>query len=217
MKLCGIDEAGRGCIIGPLVLCGAMIDADGEDSLAQLGVKDSKLLSIFKRNQLFEKLTADLTYQVIIVPPAEIDKYVLSANGQNLNWLEAEKTVELIDMLSPDKAILDSPSPNLKAYKSYVDERLLNKNITLQVEHKADANNPIVAAASIIAKVTRDREIEKIKQSVGEDFGSGYMSDPRTQVFLERNWETYSRLFRHSWAPYRHIVAKNFQKGLDEF
>ena len=75
----------------------------------------------------------------------------------------------------------------------------------------------MVAAASIIAKVTGDREIEKIKAQIGIDFGSGYMTDPKTVEFLKNNFEKYPELFRKSWFPYQELVNKKFQKNLSDF
>jgi ribonuclease HII len=170
-----------------------------------------------KREQLAKALEKHVKYQIIIIPPSEIDKNVLDDGGKNLNWLEADKSVELINMMNPEIAVLDSPSPNLKAYKEYVVERLLHKKLKLLVEHKADANYPSVAAASIIAKVTRDAEIEKIKQHVGEDFGSGYMADPKTKAFLEKAWNKHPEIFRHSWTPYRELAGLKKQKKIGEF
>lgn len=217
MNICGIDEAGRGCIVGPLVICGAMIDEKKEQQLKELGVKDSKLLTPKQRERIAETLKKHIEYQVIIIPAAEIDKNVLSETGSNLNWLEADKSVELINMLKPEKAILDSPSPNLKAYHEYVTERLLHKKIILKTEHKADAKYPIVAAASIIAKVMRDAEIEKIKKHIGEDFGSGYMSDSRTSEYLKKAWDKHPEIFRHSWEPYKKIAGLKKQKRIGEY
>ncbi len=217
MNVCGIDEAGRGCIIGPLVICGAMIDEKEEKHLKDLGVKDSKLLTPKQRERIAASLGKYIKYQIIIVPAAEIDKNVLSETGANLNWLEADKSVELVNMLNPEKVIVDSPSPNLKAYHEYITERLLHKKVELKTEHKADANHLIVAAASVIAKVTRDAEIEKIKAHVGEDFGSGYMADPRTAEFLKKAWDKHPEIFRHSWEPYQKIAGLKKQKKIGEF
>ena len=85
------------------------------------------------------------------------------------------------------------------------------------LEHKADFNYPIVSGASILAKVTRDNEIEKIKKKIKVDFGSGYMSDPKTVGFLEKYYEKYPELFRKSWMPYKDAVNKKFQKKLEDF
>ena len=217
MKVCGIDEAGRGCVIGPLVICGAMIEEDKMNVLADLGVKDSKLLTPKQREKIAKELPKHVKYQLILVPPAEIDANVLSEDGANLNWLEANKTVELINMLNPDKAIVDCPSTNTKAYHEYLWERLLAKKIDLKTEHKADFKYLIVGAASILAKVARDAEIEKIKKHVGFDFGSGYMADPRTSEYLKKTWDKHPEIFRHSWAPYREIAGLKKQKSLGEF
>lgn len=214
MKICGIDEAGRGCVIGPLVICGAMIEEDKQENLKNMGVKDSKLLTPLKRERLFEDLQEVVKYEIIIIDPSEIDSYVLSETGDNLNWLEAQKSVEIINRLKPEQAILDCPSQNTKAYKEYVTERLLHKKLDIKAEHKADFNYPIVAAASILAKVTRDAELAKIKKDIGEDFGSGYMADPKTAAFLKKNWNKYPSIFRKSWAPYQALQKGGSQKKL---
>jgi len=112
--------------------------------------------------------------------------------------------------------ILDSPSNNIKAYKSYVQHRL-NHKAEIQAEHKADLNYPVVSAASILAKVTRDKEIEEIKKQIGVDFGSGYMSDPRTAEFLANNCDNYPEIFRHSWYPCKKIAESKQQKKLNGF
>jgi len=214
MKICGIDEAGRGCVIGPLVICGAMVDEEKQENLKNMGVKDSKLLTQLKRERLFDDLQEVVKYEIIIINPSEIDSYVLSETGDNLNWLEAQKSAEIINRLQPEKAILDCPSQNTKAYKEYVTERLLHKKLDIKAEHKADFNYPIVAAASILAKVTRDAELAKIKKDVGEDFGSGYMADPKTAAFLKKNWNKYPSIFRQSWAPYQALQKGGAQKKL---
>ena len=217
MKVCGIDEAGRGCVIGPLVICGAMIDENKEASLKDLGVKDSKLLSPLQRERIAKVLPKHVEYQLIIVPPAEIDKNVLSETGANLNWLEADKSVELINMLNPEKALIDCPSNNTKAYHEYIAERLMAKTITFKTEHKADFKYLIVGAASILAKVARDAAIEDLKKHVGEDFGSGYMADPKTAAYLKKNWDKHPEIFRHSWAPYKELAGVKKQKKIGEY
>ncbi|GAG15724.1 unnamed protein product, partial [marine sediment metagenome] len=154
-------------------------------------------------------------YHVIIISPQEVDN-ALSSKNSNLNWLEADKTSEIINKLKPDKAILDCPSPNIKAYKEYI-EKLLKKKVDLVVCHKADQLYPIVSAASIIAKVIRDNEIEKIKKKIGVDFGSGYPSDPLTVEFLKENYKKYPEIFRKNWASYKAMLKKKGQKSLSEF
>jgi len=216
--ICGIDEAGRGPVIGPLVMCGILIKEEGEEKLKKLGVKDSKLLTRQQRESLYKKIIKIAKkYKIIIVNPKEIDKAVKGHNGLNLNWLEADKSAEIINTLNPEKAIIDCPSNNINKYKSYLFKKIKNKEIELILEHKADFKYPVVAAASIIAKVTRDNEIEKIKKQIKIDFGSGYPSDPRTQEFLEKNHSKYQKIFRKSWSSYSVLETKKKQKNLFDF
>lgn len=216
--ICGIDEAGRGPIIGPLVMCGLLVREEDIKELVRLKVKDSKLLTREARDFLFGKIknTAE-RYKLIIIPPAEIDHAVGRHDGLNLNRLEAQKSAEILNEMCPNKAIIDAPSNNIESYKEYLMGFVKNKGVEIILEHKADINFPVVSAASILAKVTRDGEIEKIKKQIGIDFGSGYMSDPKTAEFLKTNFGRFPNLFRKSWFPYQEIVNKKFQKSLSDF
>jgi len=215
MLLCGIDEAGRGPVIGPMVMCGVLINEEDEPKLKKMGVKDSKLLTPKQRDQLFDKIIKHiLKYKIIIIQPNEIDD-ALNSDELNLNWLEAQKSAEIIDYLKPDNAIIDCPSTNRKAYKEHL-MNIITAKTKLIVEHKADVNHPVVSAASILAKVTRDREVEKIKGKYG-DCGPGYMSNPITQKFLEENWEKHPEIFRKSWISYKKLANGKDQKKLGEF
>jgi ribonuclease HII len=213
--ICGIDEAGRGPVIGPMVMAGVLIEKSDIPKLKALGVKDSKLLTKQKREFLFTKIKSTVkSHKIIIISPQEIDK-ALESESLNLNWLEAHKSAEIINKLKPDKAILDCPSNNIKAYRDYVKALLKNK-VELVVEHKADINYLESGAASILAKVTRDREIEKIQKKYG-NCGPGYPSNEITQKFLKENWEKYPEIFRKTWSSYKkHKDAKN-QKTLGNF
>lgn len=213
--ICGIDEAGRGPVIGPMVMAGVLIEERDIPKLNAIGVKDSKLLTKEKREELFSKIKSIVkAHKIIIVSPKEIDQ-ALESENLNLNWLEAHKSAEIINKLKPDKAILDCPSNNIKAYRDYVKNLLKNK-VELVVEHKADVNYLESGAASILAKVTRDREIEKIQKKYG-NCGPGYPSNEITQKFLKENWEKYPEIFRKTWSSYRkHKDAKN-QKTLENF
>ncbi|MBA3064300.1 ribonuclease HII, partial [Candidatus Woesearchaeota archaeon] len=100
----GIDEAGRGPVIGPLVIAGVSIDEKGIDKIKKLGVKDSKLLSPKQREELFDKIINTVKeYKAIIIQPEEIDS-ALRSESLNLNWLEAIKSAEIINFLKPEKA-----------------------------------------------------------------------------------------------------------------
>lgn len=218
MLICGIDEAGRGPVIGPLVMCGLLIKEEDEKELVRLKVKDSKLLTRSVRESMFDKIKdVAKRYKLIVIEPQEIDKAVHNHDGLNLNKLEARKSAEILNELIPDKAIIDAPSNNIESYKKYLMRFVKNKKIEVILEHKADVNYPVVSAASILAKVTRDNEIEKIKKQIGIDFGSGYMSDPKTVEFLQKNFEKYPELFRKSWFPYKDLLNQKFQKSLSDF
>ncbi|MBI3032458.1 ribonuclease HII [Candidatus Woesearchaeota archaeon] len=210
--VCGIDEAGRGPIIGPMVMSGVLVAEEKLQQLRDMGVKDSKLLTLRKMEHLYDKiieLAAD--YAIVIIPPEEIDA-ALSSADLNLNWLEATKSLDIIHRLKPDQVIIDSPSNNVKAYKSYIMERL-KVSCTVLVEHKADVNYIECSAASVLAKVTREREIAALKKKYHIDFGSGYLTDPKTIAFLEKYYENYN-FFRKSWKPYQKLVRGKLQKTL---
>jgi ribonuclease HII len=207
-----VDEAGRGPVIGPMVICGVALAESKINYLRDLQVKDSKLLSPAKRERIFRELTTIGVHHVIIVPAAEVDAAVMGA--ENLNWLEARKTVEILEKLQPQRAFVDCPSPNLPAYTNFI-LKYLSFPTDVRCEHKADARYEIVAAASIIAKVTRDRIIEELKKKYNVDFGSGYMSDPKTAAFLRAHPDFPE--IRKSWAPYQKLMIEQKQKGLADF
>jgi len=199
-------------------MCGFLIEEKQETQLRKIKVKDSKLLTKEEREDLYTKiLKISDKYQIIIINPQEIDRAVKGHDGLNLNWLEADKSAEILNDLCPDKAIIDAPGNNIEKYRNYLLKKLKNKSVNLVLEHKADLNYPVVSAASILAKVTRDAEIEKLKKQIGIDFGSGYMSDPKTVEFLKENYEKYPEIFRKSWFPYQELVNNKFQKSLTEF
>jgi len=216
-KILGIDEAGRGPCIGPLVMVGFLVNEKELKKLESTKLKESKQLTALQREEYFEVLQKIGKYIVKIVSPKEIDEAVESKTT-NLNWLEADHIIEMIEKTKPDKVILDCPSNNPKAYKDYIIQRLKHKT-QITAEHKADEKYVVVAAASVIAKVTRDREIEEIKKRIKKNFGSGYPSDPYTKEFLKENYTNYPEIFRHSWASCKVFAKdkKNGQKKLGEF
>lgn len=201
-----------------MVMAGILTDEACAAELKKIGAKDSKLLSPAEREQLFPKIKAIVKdYKIVIISPAEIDASVQSNDGMNLNWLEAHKSAEIINALKPDKIVIDCPSTNVENYRAYLLRLLDNRQVEAVVEHKADVNHVECSAASILAKVTRDSEIEKIKKAVAEDFGSGYLSDPKTVAFFDKHFKTYPDLFRKSWAPYHKKVEDGKQSRLGSF
>jgi len=216
----GIDEAGRGAVVGPLVVCGFLIDEKDEKKLKKIGVKDSKKLTPKKREELASKIEEIGIHIVIIrVPSAKIDAN--RRRGINLNQIEAIKMAEIINLLEPDKVIVDSPSYNTNKFRDYLWSKLEKKKVELVSENFADQNYPVVSAASIIAKVNRDEAIEELKKKVGKDFGVGYPHDPRTIEFLnklaEKNKGKLPSYVRHTWDTVERIKNEYSQLRILSF
>lgn len=217
----GIDEAGRGAVLGPLVVAGVTIDTKSEKKLKTLGVKDSKKLTPKKREELFdhiESIAKDV--YVLKVAPCRIDTY--RGNGVNLDKIEAMKMAEIIDFSSAGTVYVDSLTHNPGKFKSLVKSFVKNKNAELIVENYMDESIIAVSAASIIAKVHRDRDIEELKQKVGFDFGVGYPHDQLTIQFIEKvikesNGKELPDYIRKSWVTTEMLQEKSWQKKLKEF
>ncbi|NPA23585.1 MAG: ribonuclease HII [Crenarchaeota archaeon] len=208
--ICGVDEAGRGPVIGPMVIAVACMDEDEVDSLRELGVRDSKELDRVRRQLIYEKLKRVLKHvDYIIVSPEEIDRYV---RMNRLNLLELEKMRELISRVLEkfgDNIVIYVDSPDVRADRF---EQMLRQELEVEVHarHRADVEVPVVSAASIVAKCVRDREIEKLKARYG-DFGSGYPSDPRTIRFLFSYISRHGEpppIARKSWKTCRNIMRE---------
>lgn len=202
IKLLGIDEAGRGAVLGPLVICGLMIDDKNEKKLKEIRVKDSKQLTPKKREELAPEIEKIATHIVVLrVPACKIDDNI--KKGINLNWTEALKMVDILNLLEPDKALIDTPCVNTNKFKNFLLSKIENKKVDLVCENYADETYPVVSAASIIAKVNRDKDIEEIKKKVGFDFGVGYSHDSRTIEFLNKlakeNKGKFPSYVRHTW------------------
>ncbi|EFD92304.1 MAG: Ribonuclease HII [Candidatus Parvarchaeum acidophilus ARMAN-5_'5-way FS'] len=213
----GIDEAGRGPVIGPMIIAGVGINEDISNEFKSIGVKDSKLLSI-KRIYLLEREIKKSTqnYKTIKISSEEIDNRF--EKGKNLNYLELDSMAVIANDLSGEKVIIDSPSSNTKKIKEYL-QNLIKRKIII-AENYADRNHVEVSAASILAKSEREREVDKIKKIFGYDFGSGYPSDPKTVEFLKIIKENgkidespYKELIRKSWST----LQSSKDKNLDSF
>jgi len=186
--------------MGPLVV--ASVFADDDSELRKMGVKDSKKLSPGKREELYSKITGSFEYTVKIASSEEIDRM---RKAESLNVIE----LKMFAYVSGNKAehiFADCPDVN---ESSFSNELGAMTGIKVTAEHKADDTYPIVSAASIVAKVTRDRCIEKISKEIG-NIGSGYPSDTVTMNFIEK-WikdngcaPPYTRC---SWEPVRKMLS----------
>jgi ribonuclease HII len=212
MLVAGVDDAGRGSVIGPLVIAGILIDEGDIPKLVQLGVKDSKLLSPSRREALAVEIKRlAQKHAVVKLSPAEIDMAVETGRKLfRLNRLEAQAMAKVIELLKPDVAYVDASDVLEERFKQHILECLPFK-VEIVSEHKADRKYPVVSAASIIAKVERDREIAELKAKYG-DFGCGYPTDPKTLEFLRRcleNFKGYPEFVRKSWKPAKKIRREN--------
>jgi len=209
MLIAGVDEAGRGPIIGPMIIAGVMFREEDNIKLMEMGVKDSKLLTPKRRLQLYTKiieLSVDWTYEII--SPKEIDQAVFYRRRTGyglLNQLEAEVMAKIINKLKPDIAYVDSVDVNEERFGKVIMEKITHK-IKVISKHNADKIYPVVSAASIIAKVKRDSIIEEIKKRYG-DIGSGYPSDPKTIRFIRKCIESgeIPDFIRTSWSTFKRI------------
>ncbi len=198
--LCGIDEAGRGPVIGPMVI--AVVCGENE-FFKSIGAKDSKLLSESRRENILSKIMeiSDF-YDFTVIREDEIDEAV---SRKLLNFLEAKHIASL--MRRGNSYIVDCPDVNEERFKKILTE--ISGVDDIVTEHKADLNYPVVSAASILAKVTREKEIEKIRDEIG-DFGSGYPSDPRTIEFIKNYYRKNNALPPHtrkSWKTVQNIIG----------
>jgi ribonuclease HII len=213
----GIDDAGRGPIIGPMVLSGVLLDKNSKKALENKGIADSKTLQHSTRMNLSKLIQESaLAFHTVMSSPKEIDKAIF--DKINLNTLEAMKTAEIINEINSGifkkekiKVIVDCPSINTIKWRQTLMGFIENpKNLQVICEHKADANHLSVAAASILSKVKREEEVSKLKSQYG-DLGSGYPSDPATKEFLKSSGEKLSNsgIFRKSWQTWKNLFPQD--------
>jgi ribonuclease HII len=203
-RIMGIDEAGRGCVIGPLVICGVVVRHECLETLVEVGVKDSKQLSAARRQALCGHITDIIERSFIAeIPPRQIDQ-------NNINTLELLEMTRMIAAAEPDEVFIDVPTRGrgIATYCQRIRALLPKPGVALIAENKADQTYPVVSAASIIAKVTRDTVIEKLRNEYG-DFGSGYASDPRTKKFVADCYAAtgeFPEIVRHKWLTVRRFT-----------
>lgn len=205
VQICGVDDAGRGSMLGPLVIAGVSLNKTDIPKLSLLGVKDSKQLTPKSREELYKKIIALVDdYYVAKISPKTID---ISVENHNLNHLEAKYMAKVISKLNPDMSYVDSCDVNPQRFGKEI--TLLSNNKKVRSYHHADSRFVVVSAASIIAKVTRDRTIEKLRKN--HDVGSGYPSDSKTINFVKSYYQTNQTLpifVRKSWKPTQKILNK---------
>lgn len=213
----GVDEAGKGPVVGPLVVAACLIDSSVEKELKEIGVKDSKKLSEKQRQELEAQIKKQaIACETHKLYPLEID--TKNQEGVNLNELESRVIADLIEKLVDSKEIkkdskiqivIDCPSAGIEKWQNQLVEKLIQrkvevKNLSFICENKADANHIVVSAASILAKCVREREMDILRNKY-PGIGSGYPSDPYTKKFLQENIKKYNDhgIFRKSWETWK--------------
>jgi ribonuclease HII len=211
--ICGVDEAGKGSVLGPLVVAAVAVSSDSV--FDGLGVKDSKLVSPKERERLYPLIKKLGRVTTIRLDAHDVDAIRLE---MTLNAAMARTHARAIDRLSPACAYVDACDVNSFRYAEMVRSNL-GRECEIVSEHHADEKFPVVSAASIIAKVTRDRAIAVLAKKYGE-IGSGYPADPVTIRFLE-TWigenGTPPPIARRSWKTVSAILAKRSQTSLLDF
>jgi ribonuclease HII len=203
MLICGVDDAGRGSLLGPLVIAGVLLERSKIKKLSKMGIRDSKKLSPAARERLYKKIIeyAD-DYYITRISPKTIDR---SVKKHQLNSLEAKYMAKVISKLHPNISYVDSCDVNPKRYGKEIDK--MAKSGKIRSYHHADSRFVIVSAASILAKVNRDKAIEKLRKE--HALGSGYPSDKKTINYVS-NYISKNKVIpifvRKSWKPVQKMI-----------
>jgi ribonuclease HII len=211
--ICGVDEAGKGSVLGPLVVAGISVSSD--ERLADLGIRDSKLLAPHERERLYSLIRKRSKVTTVTIHAHEID---VIRREMTMNACVARAHAEVINRLSPSRAFVDACDVNCFRYAEMVRVHLIPE-VDIVSEHHADEKFLVVSAASIVAKVVRDRAVAQLGKEWGE-IGSGYPSDPVTVRWLTgyiRNNPSPPSIARRSWKTVGTLLAKKSQSTLTDF
>ncbi len=212
----GIDEAGRGAVIGPLVIALAAFKDEKLETLSTLITKDSKGYTRRRREELYEHIVVNADYiSTRRLSPNELNQ--LMCRDISLNIIELRVVSELIKEALEKTggrvtAYIDSMTTKEIQCKTFILSRIPRSDVRIICEHGADAKYPVVRAASIIAKVIRDRSIDTLEERYG-NLGSGYPSDPRTIEALKRlaqelDKEEFGSIVRLKWKTVKRIIGE---------
>ncbi len=210
MREIGIDEAGKGPVIGSMFVAGVL----NFEGLEELGVKDSKRLSPSRREYLAKLIEASTEVHVVEFTASEIDE---GRKTHTLNEIMVKLFSAVITRFQPDRAFVDAAdvdpdrfAANLKSSFKNEGEEGAEREIEIISESKADERYPVVSAASVVAKVHRDRSIRQLEVEMGAEIGSGYPADPKTIQFLEgllKEKEDIPSYVRRSWKTVERVYS----------
>lgn len=223
-KVIGVDEAGKGPVLGSMFIGFSIINLpnglkdlnDYQDNLKNIGVKDSKLLTPKKRNELYQILKQSMDIKYAQLTPALIDNN--NARGGKLNELEVDAIVKVLESEKPNLVIIDALTANPEKFAEGIQKKL-SFECKFISENKADVKYTIVGAASIAAKELREQELTEIRKNIGIDCGSGYPADPKTKAFLKEHYESkeFDFIFRKSWQTYKNLSNNKSNKSLLDY
>ncbi len=214
----GVDEAGRGPVIGPLVVCGLAVEND--DVLKELGVRDSKKVAPKKREELATRLREVARYEYAIMDAADID---VLRQRYTLNVIEAKLFASVVEKLGPCSVVyLDAADSNEEGFGKQVLREMGESGNAIKIisKHGADDIYPVVSASSILAKTKRDNIVKEIEEELGQPIGSGYPSDPKTIQFLKAWYREHGEMPPHtrmSWKTVGRLINELSMKGLASF
>ena len=207
----GIDEAGRGPVIGPMTVAGVAVE--DEAYLMEIGVKDSKKILPHKRAELAQIIKDNYKTETVVVPAVEIDTL---RTQMTMNQMEVYIFIKVGQALSVADLFVDAADANEVQFGAKIAAKIPGTRVISR--HKGDDLFPVVSAASIIAKNRRDTEVEAISQELGIDIGSGYPSDPKTIDFMKKWIADNGELppyTRKSWATATRLMGELKQTTLD--
>lgn len=193
-----------------------LVHRDRLDDLRATGATDSKALRAEERQEVYERLAGVGTCRAILIPPREIDRFVPHGD---LNFLEAREFGRLVAALGPDEVRVDACDVNAERFGRRV-RRLSGGGVPVLSRHHADRDDLVVGAASIVAKVRRDRAIAGLQRRLGTDFGSGYPSDERTVVFVRerlRRGGPAPAYLRTSWSTVQRVKGAASARTLEVY
>ncbi|MDY7081153.1 MAG: ribonuclease HII [Halobacteria archaeon] len=210
----GVDEAGKGAVLGNMIVVALGIGTDGDGSIDS-ELRDSKKLSPARRVEIAQELRERARFSVVEIPPGEIDSY-LETPDESMNDLMVEahsRALNRIDTREGERVIVDASDVSAERFARRVSSKL---DFEIEAEHGADDSYEAVSGASILAKVERDSHI----RSIHPDAGSGYPSDPKTREFIRRNVRETGELpseARKTWQTCRDILAEQKQSEIGDF
>lgn len=213
-SICGVDEAGRGPVIGPMVVVGLMVEDD--KALRIMKVKDSKKLTPARREELAVEINQVAKHEMVIASADDIDTL---RQTFTMNVIESKMFATVIERLGAKLAYVDAADVNEDEFKNQILRELKNP-VRIVSKHGADDLYPVVSAASILAKTKRDALVDEIRKELGEEIGSGYPSDQKTIDFLKKWYTEHGEMPPHtrkSWKTVNRVINELGITQLDDY